>query len=216
MEEKTKKNVQFALRRREFLKMGLAAGLFAGIPIGIIPKLGSRKAYAEVLKGSEAVAEIPAETRWAIAAQGLTGAYVATVKAMLDAVGRDKFDEMMVQLWAGAGKGSKQVADALGLAGHDAKSAAETVRLVTIVSMGPEFEFEIVEAKAEKAVYRWTKCPWRNRMKELGISDDLCSAADPAYNNGFAQSLNPKVTASLTKAMPWGDPYCELVYKLQK
>jgi len=47
MEEKTKKNVQFDLRRREFLKMGLAAGLVAGIPMGIIPKLGSRKAYAE-------------------------------------------------------------------------------------------------------------------------------------------------------------------------
>ena len=47
MEEKTNKNVGFDLRRREFLKMGLAAGLAAGIPIGIIPKLGSRKAYAE-------------------------------------------------------------------------------------------------------------------------------------------------------------------------
>jgi hypothetical protein len=34
------------------------------------------------VKGSQAVEEIPAENRWTIATQGLTGAYVATVKAM--------------------------------------------------------------------------------------------------------------------------------------
>ena len=73
MEEKTKKNVEFALRRREFLKMGLAAGLVAGIPMGIIPKLGSSKAYAEV---AEALEKIPAETRWAIATKGLTGVVI--------------------------------------------------------------------------------------------------------------------------------------------
>jgi quercetin dioxygenase-like cupin family protein len=48
MKKKTEKNVEFALKRREFLKMGLAAGLAAGIPMGIIPKLASRKAYAEL------------------------------------------------------------------------------------------------------------------------------------------------------------------------
>lgn len=216
MEEKTNKRAQFALGRREFLRMGLAAGLAAGIPVGIIPKVGSRKAYAEVVKGSEAVTKIPAETRWTIATQGLTGATAVTAKALLDVVGQDKYNEIVAQIWTEAGKASKQTADAFGLAGQDAKSVAETVRLVTIVSLGPEFEFEIVEAKADKAVYRWTKCAWWNRMKEMGISADLCSAADPAYNNGFAQSLNPNVTASLTKAMPLGDPYCELVFKLQK
>ena len=66
------------------------------------------------VKGGQAVAEIPAENRWMIATQGLTGAYVATVKAMLDAVGRDKYNEMMIQIWTEAGKSSKQIADALG------------------------------------------------------------------------------------------------------
>lgn len=216
MKEKGKKYAQFALGRRDFLKMGLAGGLVAGIPMGIIPKVGSCKGYAEVVKGSKAVEKIPAEARWTIATQGLTGAYVATVKAMLDAVGRDKYSEMMVQIWTEAGKSSKQIADALGLAGHDAKSAAQTGVLVCIASMGPEFEFEIIEATAEKAAFRYHECPWWNRMKELGISDDLCSAACPAYWNGSAKSFNPKLTASLAKAKPWGDPFCEYVYKLQK
>ena len=46
----------------------------------------------KVVKGSEAVEKIAAEARWTIATQGLTGAYIATVKAMLDAVGREKYD----------------------------------------------------------------------------------------------------------------------------
>ena len=216
MEEKIKKNVQFALGRREFLKMGLAAGLAAGIPVGIIPKIGSRKAYAEVVKGSEAVAKIPAETRWTIATQGLTGSTAVTSKALLDVVGQDKYNEILVQIWTEAGKASKQIAEALGLAGDDAKSAAETMRLVVIVMMGPEFEFEIVEAKRERAVSRWTGCAWWKRQKELGVSGELCYTGCPAYQNGFAKSLNPKLTASLTKAMPKGDPYCEYVYELQK
>jgi quercetin dioxygenase-like cupin family protein len=56
MEEKTKTNPEFDLRRREFLKVGLAAGLVAGIPMGIIPKLGSRKAYAETAEGKHPLA----------------------------------------------------------------------------------------------------------------------------------------------------------------
>jgi len=169
-----------------------------------------------VVKGSDAVGKIPAEARWTIATQGLTGAYIATVKAMLDAVGREKYNEMMVHIWTEAGKSSKQIADALGLAGHDAKSAAEAGRLVCIASMGPEFEFEVTEAAAEKAVFRYHECQWWNRMKELGISDDICSAACPAYWNGSAKSFNPKLSASLARAKPRGDRFCEHVYKLQE
>ena len=170
----------------------------------------------KVVKGSEAVENIAAETRWTIATQGLTGAYVATVKAMLDAVGREKYDEMMVQIWTEAGKSSKQIADVLGLTADDAKSAAETGRLVGIASMGPEFEFEVTEATAETASFRYHECQWWNRMKELGISDDLCSAACPAYWNGSATSFNPQLTVRLTKAKPWGDAFCEHIYELQK
>lgn len=165
---------------------------------------------------AEKVEKVPAEIRWTIATQALTGAVIASAKALLDVLGQEKFNEIWGQIWAEAGKASKQIADALGLAGDDAKSAAETSLLVTVLAMGPEVKADIVEATAEKAVVRNTECPYWNRMKELGISDDICSVADPAYFNGLTKSLNPKVTVSLTKSMPQGDPYCEWVYELQK
>jgi len=165
---------------------------------------------------AETVERVPAETRWAIAAQALTGAIIATNKALLDIVGQEKYYEVTGQIWSELGKASKQVADALGLVGDDAKSVAETVQFVATVVMGPERKMETVEATAEKAVVRCTGCPWWNRTKELGISDDLCSSGDAAWNDGLAKSLNPKVTASLTGSMPRGDPHCEWVYELQK
>lgn len=173
------------------------------------------KKNAQVVKGSEAVENIAANARWTIATKGLTSAYVATVKGMLDVVGREKYNEIMVQIWTGAGKSSKQIAETLGLSSHDASSAVETARLVSIASMGPEFAFEVTETTAEKATFRYHECQWWNRMKELRISDDLCSAACPAYWNASVKSFNPKLTASLAKAKPWGDPFCEQVCELQ-
>ncbi len=164
---------------------------------------------------AEAVEKVPAETRWAIAAQSLTGATMATQKALLDAVGQEKYNEIVEQNWDAAGKASKQIADALGLAASDAKSAAETVDVVATVAMGPEFKLETVEATAERAVVRATECPWWNRAKEFGLSDDFC-AADPAWCNGLVKSFNPKLSVTLTTAMMRGDPYCEWVYELQK
>ena len=136
---------------------------------------------------AEAVEKVPAETRWAIATQGLTGAVVATGKALLDAVGQDRYNEITVQIWAEAGKAAKQVADALGLVGDDVRSAAETTLSVTAVAMGPEVKSEIVEATAERAVLRITECPFWNRMKESGISEDMCSASSVAYADAFAK-----------------------------
>jgi len=170
----------------------------------------------EVIKMAEAVEKVPAETRWIIATQALTGSDIATAKATLDILGKEKYNEMKGQIWAELGKASKQIADNLGLAGDDAKSIIETINTVAVVAMGPEFKLEIVEANAEKGMVRCTECPWWNRTKELGSSDDFCSSGDIAWCNTFAKSLNPKVTVTLTQAMPRGDPYCEWVYELQK
>lgn len=168
------------------------------------------------LKGGDAVRQIPAEARWTMATQGLTGTYVATVKGMLDAIGQEEYNAIMVRIWSEAGRSSGEAAGDVGLSGDDATSAAEAARKVSIASMGPEFVFEVTEATPERAVFRYHECQWWNRMKESGITDDLCSAACPAYWNSAVKSFNPKLTAHLSKAKPWGDTYCEHVCKLQE
>jgi hypothetical protein len=170
----------------------------------------------EVTRMAATVEGVPPENRWAIATQALTGANMATDKALLDIVGQETYEEINGQIWAEGGKAAKQIADALGLTGDDAKSAAETNATVAAVTMGPEFEFETVEATAERAVMRCENCPWWNRMQEMGISDDLCSSGDQGFSSALVGSLNPNLVISLTKAMPRGDAYCEWVCELQE
>jgi hypothetical protein len=165
---------------------------------------------------AHAVEQVPAETRWTIATQGLTSAVTATNKAVLDMLGREKYDQFIGQIWAEGAKAAKQIADALGLPGDDAKSVAVTATSIATVIMGPEFKFETVEATAGRTVVRCAECPWWNRTQELEISDDLCSVGDLAWTNSLVKALNPKVAVTLTKAMPRGDQFCEWVYELQK
>jgi len=164
----------------------------------------------------DAIKKVPAENRWAVASKTMTGAIMATNKVILDIVGREKYNEFMEKIWSEGGKASKQIADTLGMNGKDAKSIADTVQGVATVEMGPEFKFVIVEATEEKATLRCTECPWLNRAKELGISDDMCSLADQAYANGFAKTINPKMKVTIIKAMPRGDAHCEWIYELEK
>lgn len=57
---------------------------------------------------AQSVEKVPAETRWAIATQALTGAVTAASKALRDALGQDKYNEVWGQIWAEQGKTAKQ------------------------------------------------------------------------------------------------------------
>ncbi len=165
---------------------------------------------------TEIMQKIPAETRWGIATQGLTGACTALISALKEALSQDKFDEFQVGLWSQAGKGAKELADMLGLPAESPKEIAEITNLTAITSMGPEFEFEIVEASDDRCVGRTNKCPWHERWKELGLREDFCNSGHQGWGDGAVQSLNSDFSFTLTKNMQRGDSCCEYVIELKK
>jgi len=193
--------------RRDFLKAlalgtgGLALGSLFPHPAGAIDPA--------TLK------EIPMETRWALVCRSYTWADTMYAKALLGEVGRKGMEEIQKKIYTTAGKGAKRRADALGLSAKDAQGAAEVLQTIKFISNGPEEKMETVEATPERAVVRCLECSRANRRKEMGITDDLCSALSQAWWDSGAKSFNPKLTATLTKAMPWGDPYCEWAIELQ-
>ena len=82
--------------------------------------------------------------------------------------------------------------------------------------MGPEFEFETVEATDNKCVGKTAKCAWHERWKELGFKEDICSSGHQAWGEGAVESLNPNFSFSLTKNMQRGDSYCEWAIERKK
>jgi hypothetical protein len=165
---------------------------------------------------AEAIEKVPAETRWEIATKGLTGACTALINAFKGAVSQEKFDEFQVGLWSQAGKGAKELADTLGLATENPRDIVEVTELLAMTSMGPEFNFEIVEATEDRCVGRANKCPWHERWKEFGLKEDFCNSGHQGWGDGAVQSLNPNFNFTLTKNMQRGDSYCEYVIERNK
>ena len=159
---------------------------------------------------------IPAETRWQIATRGLTGACTAIMNALQGALSQEKFDQFQMGLWSQVGKGSKELADTLGLKAESPKDIEEIMELAAMASMGPEFKFENIEASEDRSVRRMTQCPWYERWKEQGIKEDFCTVGHQAWGEGAMEGLNPNFTFKLTKNMVRGDPYCEWVVERKK
>ena len=159
---------------------------------------------------------IPENTRWELATKGLTGAYIAISNALKQAVGQKKFDEFNGPLWHEAGKGAKEFAASFGLATENAGDVKAVIHLLAKASMGPEFQFQIVEATKDRCVGTTTECPWHKRWKEQGLNMDTCSAGHQAWGDGAAESLNPNFTFKLTKNMVRGDSHCEWVVERTK
>src|SRR6185436_9945300 len=165
---------------------------------------------------ADAIETIPENTRWEIATKGLTGAYIAISNALKQAVGQKKFDEFNGPLWFEAGKGAKEFADTLGLPAESVGDVEGIIHLLAKTSMGPEFQFEIVESTKDRCVGKTTQCPWHKRWKERGLDMDTCGAGHQAWGDGATESLNPNFTFRLTKNMLHGDSHCEWVVERKK
>ena len=137
------------------------------------------------------IESIPEGTRWEMATKRLTGAYIAISNALKEAVGQGKFEEFNGALWRQAGTGAKEFADSLGLPTETAGDVEAAMHLLAKASMGPEFEFEIIESTPDRCVGRTTQCPWHKRWKEQGLEMDTCGAGHQNWGDGAAESLNP-------------------------
>ena len=165
---------------------------------------------------TEPIERIPPEAGWRIATKGLTGALTATDKALKEAIGQEKYNEFNGQLWYRAGKAVKELIDAFEIPVGDAREIEEALELVVRASMGPEFEFEVVEATRERCVVRTLKCAWYERYKEQGIDWDFCSVGHERWGNGAVESVNPDFTFRLPNTMPRGEPYCEIIIERKR
>jgi len=165
---------------------------------------------------SDAIEKIPEKMRWEIATKGLSGAYTAIANAFKDAVGENQYNEFNGPLWYEAGKGVKDLVDSLGLKAETPEDIANIFEIATVASMGPEFKWEIVESSENACVARNIKCPWHERSKEQSLGFDFCSSGHKKWIQGVCESLNPNITATLTKLMPRGDAYCENIIELKK
>ena len=178
----------------------------------------------------ELLEKIPAEKCWALTAKTLTSFIVSRMlKTSTPFLGKedgilsllsgwDKEVEIKAKIYAeGARKMFPFVKETFNIPVEDAVGAAKLVDVAATLMNGPELEFEIVEATPERVVSRITKCTWMEKYKEFEVPPTLrpCISGCPAWCEEGLKAVNPKITSKLTKAMPFGDPYCEEIIEFK-
>jgi hypothetical protein len=134
-------------------------------------------------------------------------------------MGWEKYDEVSRKTW---GEGGRRflpwVKERFNIPVEDAIEADKLTEVAATLTSGPEQAFKIVEATPERVVSRTIKCAFMERYKELEVDPALstCPGGDQAWGKEGLKAIDPKITYKITKAMPWGDPYCEFVYEFKE
>jgi len=157
----------------------------------------------------------PLAARWGIAADTMIYYQISYYKFLLEKEGREKFEERIKKGAFAAGANYKGVAERLGYTGSDAKAAAAMVPAMASCIYGPAQKYETVNASNESANVKCISCAFWNNLRVRKISEDICSTLSQNFWDGFAQAVNPKLTAKLVKSRPFGDPVCEWVVQLK-
>jgi len=179
----------------------------------------------------ELLKKIPPEKRWAITAKALTRLVISRMTKTgapllgkgegitLLLTGREKLNEIQEGAWSKGGTlRLPWVKEMFNISVEDAIGAAKLVKVAATLLAGPEYQLDIVDATPERVVIRRSQCPWWNRYEELIAELPLrvCEPGHIGWTEEGLQSINPKLTYTLTKALPWGDPYCEEIIEFKE
>ena len=181
---------------------------------------------------AELLEKIPPEKRWAITAKTLTRFIVLRMlKTSTPFLGKndgilsllsgwDKEVEIKAKIYTeSARKFLPLVKEMFSIPVEDAVGAAKLVDVATTLMNGPEMKFELVETSPERVVSRIASCAWMERwFKDFGTKLELipCHVGHEAWCKAGLQAINPMLTYRITKAMQWGDPYCEEIIEFKE
>ena len=182
---------------------------------------------------AELLEKIPAEKRWAITAKTLwrfimlrgdkrIAPLLGTGTDIISPLwSKEKWYEIVEKgFGAEAGKkGMPMVKEMFNISVEDAVGAAKLFMVFAALLVGPELEYwEIVEATPARAVLRAPKCWCWEMYNECEVDPEFrpCDVSEQAGWEAGYKAINPKITCKLTKALPWGDPYCESVIEFKE
>ena len=178
----------------------------------------------------ELLEKIPPEKRWEITSKILSSIVVMRGEKIIapelgkgegitsPVLGIEKWKEINIKIFGEYEKYMfPMIRDMFNIPVGNAKEVDDLAFVIGALETGPEWQGYFVEQTPEKVIYRNTKCPWWERYKEFKVDPAFipCGAGHQLWGEEGCKSVNPKVTFKLTKAMPWGDPYCEEVFEFK-
>ena len=184
------------------------------------------------LMAEELLEKIPPEKRWAITAKYLarfiflrgdkkTAPLLGSVEGFISPLhSKEKWFEIQEKVLCDVAlQGPMQIAkETFNIPVEDAIGAAKLVIVVATLLYGPEQKWwEIVEATPERAVLKAPTCWGWELYDELEVEPEFrtCYSLEKIVYSEGIEAINPKLTYKLTKAQPYGDPYCKAVIEFK-
>jgi hypothetical protein len=183
------------------------------------------KTMAELMK------KIPCEKCWTLTAEALIrltvlqgDKIVAPLLGKEEGViapvlGKEKWMEINEKIF---GEGGKQfypwIKETFNIQVDDAVGAAKLVYVGEALMSGGKGPPGIIEATPQRAVIRTNNCIWWDKYEEFEVEPELraCDPGHPIMIEEAFKIINPKISYTLTKALPRGDPYCEEVFEFKE
>jgi hypothetical protein len=161
------------------------------------------------------IKDIPAELRWEIATKAANSQSVVYDMLVRQIIG-DKIDEIWNVIMTEGGKGSKAMAESLGLPTSNAAEIDDALSIISAIVLGPEIEGDVIEANEDLVIERITGCPMLNAHRNVGSPTVGTPAHCQAFCQSSVESLNPRYTLQYNKRMCTGDPHCEYAIERKK
>ncbi|WP_287587778.1 hypothetical protein [Candidatus Borrarchaeum sp.] len=134
-------------------------------------------------------------------------------------MGKEKWLEINEKVF---GEGGKQlypwIKEAFNIPVEDVIGAVNLVIVGETLMGGGLIKHKLVATTPERAVLKITKCPWWEGYEEFEVDPELraCDPGHPIMIEEAFKIINPKISYTLTKALPRGDPYCEEVFEFKE
>ena len=162
------------------------------------------------------IEDIPAETRWEIAAKSASAIPLFYDRYFRKVLG-EKYDDIERSLWIESGKEIKNLAAALDLPTDNASDIFESLGIIGTILYGPEMKFDPVVQSENKSVGRMNGCSVLNRAREMGLDPKISVLrACRVLLKTEVEALNPAFTQRFNKNMCNGDDYCENVIERKR
>jgi hypothetical protein len=153
--------------------------------------------------------ELPAETRWHIAARCASSLPVLYSYLLRERMG-EEFDHLVEEIWCQIGSQAQELAAGLDLPVDSVEHLAATLLEILRTLFGPEFRGEILDLSSERAVILINRCPFLMRSRELGEISPAIFHPCLAFCVSATETLHRDFSTRYIRAMCMGDKNCEL------
>ena len=176
--------------------------------------------------------KIPPEKRWAITAKYLarfiflrgdkkTAPLLGSAEGFISPLhSKEKWFKIQEKVLCDVAlEGMMQTKEMFNIPVEDAIDAAKLVMVVAILLYGPEHKWwEIISETPERTILRAPTCFAWDLYDDLEVEPEFrpCYSLEQIVYSDAIKAINPKLNYTMTKARPWGDPYCEAICEFKE